>query len=350
MSEIEEDKIKASRLFNPKAIKKGALVFISLSLLTFIGIFFYTNTGKTVNVWGQVDWRYFLIGIVFIFNDLYIGAWRNHLFVRELQPKVPLLVSVKANLANIFMGAVTPSQSGGGPSQWYIYHRNGVPLGDSVGISFYNWMSTIVFFPLTGALAIYILKDKIPDGFVMHLTKFGFSIFTTLFIVIFLAIFMPRILDAIILLIARIVGSVKESWKNKLETASTSGLGKLKEYRERYLGLIIQKPYLMVVSFLLTIVLYANKYILAYVFILGFGLEADFWSVIAIAAVVYLLLYFAPGPGGSGIAELSFTGLLAALIPEEAAMSVTLAHRSFLVFIPTLLGAWVVMKQLAKET
>jgi hypothetical protein len=66
-------------------------------------------------------------------------------------------------------------------------------------------------------------------------------------------------------------------------------------------------------------------------------------------AVLYLLLYFAPSPGGSGIAEISLVALFSPFISEDYSGSITLLHRSFLIFIPALIGAYIVLKQISKE-
>ena len=343
------DTLDKRSIFNPKIIKRGIILFIAITVMAFAAIFFYNDGAKSLKTWQEVNPEYLLLGIFFIFNDLYLGGLRNHIFVRQFVPGISQWVSIKANLANIFMGAVTPFQSGGGPAQWYIFYRSGVSLPDMVGTSFYNWISTLLFFPISGAFAVFILKNNIPPGFITHLTTFGFSIFTTLLIVIMLGLFAPKVIYLIIEVVARFIGVIRKSWQNKVTDLGTNGIHQLGGYREKYLGLVVRKPWLMLFSFLLTIVLYFNKYALAYVFIAAFGIEADFGSVIAVMAVSYLLLYFAPSPGGSGIAELGITALLVPIIGSEIAPSITLLHRSFLVFIPAILGSIVVLNQLSKE-
>jgi uncharacterized protein (TIRG00374 family) len=247
------------------------------------------------------------------------------------------------------MGAVTPSQSGGGPAQWYIFYRHGVSLADMVSVSLYNMISTIIFFPISGLLAIFILRDKVPNGFVMHMTQFSFSVFMTLFLVTFLGLFAPRAFGVISGGVAKLIGMINTKWGNKLNEWSVFGLIKLAEYRIKYVGLIKRKPQLMLYSFLLTIILYFNKYSLAYIFVIAFGLNADFQGILAVMAVSYLLLYFSPSPGGSGIAEISITALLVPFVGEQVALTITLLHRSFLVFVPAMLGAIVVLRQISKE-
>jgi len=344
-----EKRMNIKEVFNPLVIKRGIFIFIVISLVALIGIFLYTNTGKTVEVWSQVNPLYLLLGLVFIFNDIYIGGLRNHIFMREFVPGISQWISVKANLANIFMGAVTPSQSGGGPAQWYIFYRNGVSIADNISNSFFNWISTLIFFPLTGAFAIYVLQDSIPDGFIMHLTKFGFSVFTTLLIVVVIGLFSPQLLGKIIFIIGKSIKSIHTKWGDKIINVGTRAVETMSDYQKKYMNLLRTKPQLMVFSFMLTMLLYFNKYALAYIFILAFGIEVDFWAVIAVMSVLYLLLYFAPSPGGSGIAEISLVALLGPLVGDDYSSSITLLHRSFLIFIPALIGSWIVLKQITKE-
>lgn len=336
-------------VFDPQIIKRGVLIFISISLITLIGIFLYTNTGNTLEAWSKIKYTYLLLGLIFIWNDLYIGGLRNHIFIREFVPGISQWVSIRANLANIFMGAVTPSQSGGGPAQWYIFYRNGVSLPDNLSNSFYNWISTLIFFPLTGAMSIYILQDQLPEGFVLQLTKFGFSVFTTILIVVIVGLFSPQLLGKIIHLLGRIVSILSQKLGHQLNQAGDQIVLKMIDYRKKYIGLLKTKPQLMLFSFLLTILLYFNKYALAYIFVMAFGIEVNFWAIIAVMAVLYLLLYFAPSPGGSGIAEISLVALISPFVSEDYAGYITLLHRSFLIFIPALIGAWVVLRQIAKE-
>ena len=350
MSDSPTNQFEKSKYFNLRYIRRGVVIFVVISIIAFTGIFLYTNTGAALEVWSSIKWFYLLIGLLFIAVDLYLGGLRNHIFVNEFVPGISQMVSIRANLANIFMGAVTPSQSGGGPAQWYILYRSGVKIPDIIGVSFYNWISTVVFFPLTGAFAIYILKDKTPDGFVLYLTQFAFSIFTTILVVVIVGLFAPQAFSYVISILVRLIGIFNGHAAKYVDKKANHGLDKLIEYRNRYVGLIVKKPRLMVYSFVLTILLYFNKYALAYILVLGFGIQADFWSIIAIQALVYLLLYFAPSPGGSGIAEVSISALMASVIAEEYVASFTLLYRSFLVFIPAMIGSYVILKQLSKES
>ena len=75
----------------------------------------------------------------------------------------------------------------------------------------------------------------------------------------------------------------------------------------------------------------------------------DFWTVISIQVVLQFVLYFAPSPGGSGIAEFSIAVLMASVLATELIPVFTLLHRIFLLFLPAIIGSFVVLRELKKQ-
>lgn len=349
MSQSTADDLEKKKPFNPKVIKKGVFYFMTISIVAMVSVFLYTNTGKTLEVWSQIQFKYIAIASVFIILDMFIGGWRNHIFVREFVPGTSQWVAFKANLANVFMGAMTPSQSGGGLAQLYIFHKNGVKLTDGITISFINWVSTILFLPISALIAYQIIDDKIPDGFITYLAQFGFSIFATLFVIVIVALVFPNVIGWIIQRISRLIGAINSRWKEKVETFGEKATVSMIDYRNHCAQIFKKKPYLPLLSFLFTVILYLNKFLMAYIIVLAIGAEANIWVVMSVQAIVYLLLYFAPSPGGSGIAELSITGLMTGIISDDYLASFTLLQRSFLVFIPALVGAIIVLREMSKK-
>ena len=349
MKDEKEQSIDKKKPFSRKLIKKGIFYFVAISIITMVCIFLHTNTGNTLEVWKGIETKFILIAIAIMLVDLLVGGWRNHIFARVLYPGISQWVSIKANLANIFMGSVTPSQSGGGLAQFYVFTKNGIKLGDAVTISFINWISTLTFFPISGMIAYSIIKDRIPTGFITYLAQFGLSIFATLFTVIMIALFIPSLLEWIITKVAALLGGINKKWKSKIEAAGTKAKTTLIDYRNNCTKLLKAKPHLLIFSFLMTIVLYFNKYLLAYVIVSALGVEADFWTIIAVQAIVYLLLYFAPTPGGSGIAELSLAGLMSGILADDYIATFTIMQRGFLVFVPAIIGSVIVLREMKKD-
>ena len=346
------DSSKQTRFYeivNPKNIKKGVFLFLSITIISLTAIFFYTNTGKTLAVWNKLDWRYGLLCFVFVFNDLWIGGLRNHVFAKEFKPGIPSMVAMKANVANIFLGAVTPSQTGGGVAHWYVFWKNGLKTPDFIILSFINFISTIIFFLVSGYWAKNKLQGQIPEGIVSNLANYGFSVFATIGILIVVSLIFPKVIGLILEKIGKLIKGIIPDKAEKLIAFSKKTESTMYDYQQKTLSLFKRKPWLIALSFIITILLYFNKYALAFFIVLAFGLEVDFWTVIALQSIVHLLLYFAPSPGGSGIAEVGHSALMSNVIDKAYTGSFTLIQRSIMILIPALLGAYVIIKTMNQE-
>jgi len=344
--ESKIENLKVAKVFNEGVIKKGIAGFMSISIIALIAVFLYTKTGKTLEIWKDLNLVWFFAALALVFLDLLLGGWRNHIFVCHFYPGKSQWISFRANLANIFMGAVTPSQSGGGVAQFYVFYKNGISLGNAITISFLNWISTLVFFPISGFIAYLVLKENIPEGFVSYLASFGFSVFTSLLIVVLAGLFFPQAIGGFMARLGQVFGRLNKKWSSGLSSFGEKAKNTLVDYRDKCKTIFLEKPWLVGLSFLITILLYANKYFIGYIIVLALGIDADITVVMSVQALVYLLLYFAPSPGGSGIAEISIAGLMAGVISEDYIGTFTLLQRSFLIFLPAIIGSFIALREI----
>ncbi len=285
-----------------------------------------------------------------MFVDLIIGGWRNHVFFKLEHPELNQKVCFDANLACIFMGSVTPSQTGGGPAQWYLWVRNGITVPQIVKTSFINLISTVICLPLFGALALNTLKTDGHSALVVNLTKFGFSAFTTVFTVIALVIISPFFIDKLLHIIGRFLIKFMPSRSAKIDATINKITEDIYSNRLLFFNQVKEKPQYILYSLLLTMLLYTNKFIGPYCIAKALGYDVDFVSMFAVMSLMNMILYFSPTPGGSGIAEVSMTALFSKYLPSDASLLITLLIRFFYVFIPSFWGAYLVLKQLKKET
>jgi uncharacterized protein (TIRG00374 family) len=72
---------------------------------------------------------------------------------------------------------------------------------------------------------------------------------------------------------------------------------------------------------------YANKLLAGYVVLRALHIEAQFADVLALQTLITFLLYFAPTPGGSGVAELMSAAVMSIYVPAELIPSYTILWR-----------------------
>lgn len=344
MALLQESKFTTT--LDRRAIGRGLKLFILLTVAGLTLLFFYTSTPQTLAALRRVQPLYLGIAAVLSAFDLWLGGFRNHIFVRRLKPGVSQWLCFRANIANLFMGAVTPSQSGGGPAQLFILYRGGVPLAGGIAVSVINFLATLVFFLLAASFAMFFIQHKFSQQVVQYLIRYGFLAFSSLFIFFVIALWRPDLLVRFLNRLARLFGTSRDAIGSRISQLGRRLAEKLEHYHETCTLLIRSAPHLLGYSFLLTIVMYTNKFVLAYFVMRGLGVDADFMQMMAIQALILFILYFSPSPGGSGIAEISIGALMSTLMPVYLLPIFTLIQRFFLLYLPAAMGAFVVMADL----
>lgn len=338
------------QVFKKNIIYKGCLWLCLITVASVAAIFFYSHTGDTFNALSRILPKYVMICLIMIFIDLLLGSWRNHIFIIKLKPDLSYWVSFKANAANMFMGAVTPFHSGAGPGQLYVYNRHGIKILDGFIVSLINMGATLLFMPIAGLFAIWAMNDQLDAGIVPSLIRYGFFVFTLFLAVFLLAFWKPLWVGNAIKYIGKAMGAIWPSRRLKFQSWANNSYDKILIYQTICSKLLKEFPLLFPLSLLITTLLYLNKYCMQYVLLLGLGIHADLLQVISIQILIQFMIYFAPSPGGSGFAEASIAVLFAKILPAAILPVFTLLQRSFLLFFPALIGAYVIVTLLKNHT
>ncbi|MFQ5627787.1 MAG: YbhN family protein, partial [bacterium] len=268
-TQINNDKL--TRSLNRKTIAKGLRYFILLSVAGLTILFFYTSTPETLAALGKLQGKFLFIAVALSAFDLWLGGYRNHIFVRKIKPGVRQSLCIRANIANLFMGAVTPSQSGGGPAQLFILYRGGISLASGVSVSVINFLSTLVYFLLAASFAMFFVQHKFSQQVVQYLIRYGFFAFAFLAVLFAIALWRPDLIGRAIEKIAVLLGKSKTRLGKKVERIGQAVVAELDRYHETCMTFIRKEPHLLPYSFVLTIIMYTNKFILAYFVMRGLG-------------------------------------------------------------------------------
>jgi uncharacterized protein (TIRG00374 family) len=87
---------------------------------------------------------------------------------------------------------------------------------------------------------------------------------------------------------------------------------------------------------------HANKLLAGYVALRAVGIEAHFVDVLLVQTLITFLLYFAPTPGASGIAEILSTAVMSSVyLPRELGPLYTLIWRAILSYYTLAFGFFV---------
>ena len=95
----------------------------------------------------------------------------------------------------------------------------------------------------------------------------------------------------------------------------------------------------LVLAIIISAPSHANKLLAGYVTLRILGIPADFTDILLLQTLISFLLYFAPTPGASGLAELTSAAVMSIYVPREVTPSYTLIWRFINSYATVIVGS-----------
>ncbi len=336
-----------------KSIHTGFRLFILLTVLGFFVIFLFTATGETLVALRDFRISYFFLAAILVALDFTAGAARITIFIRKIIPLSnwqAFLAAFKANLANIFLAAATPFQTGGGVAQLYMLHRSGIPASAGISVGVINFIATLTFLMIGGLVVLNWIRRTFPTfqfQFILTLSSYFFYGFVVLFI---LFLFRPMILNRFVQWVLIMTGRMWrkhavrfERWGERIHDFIEQYQSYLHYFWKKEKGLLFH-------NFWITFILFFNKCFIAYIVLKGMGLDPDFIKVIGIQILMIFLIYFCPTPGASFLAETSAAAMMSLLIPKHLTPFYSILWRFFTTYFGVILGGIILMRALGSRS
>jgi len=344
---------RAGRLgrFDRAAISKGLKIFFGLSVASISVVVLFTDWGKTLEALSRIEPGYLFLALLLATADWMGGGVRLFILTRGLSANVSLRTTTKAALSNTAMGAITPSQMGGGPAQVFLLYKNGLPLLEAMSASLMTFVVTIVFFVISaGAITFSGVNTSIEDETVRQFFRYGFMVFLVCGTMFMVFIARPSWLRLLLRWIFSFLSLFRKRHLLRPGSRANRAIEATAQIHEINIYYIRHRFPALVVSLLLTAVLFGFKCFAAYFIVRGLGVSAGVWEVVSIQILILLTVYFFPTPGGTGAAELGSAVLMAQILPIELLTVYVVTWRVVVMYISVILGSVVMLRALGQDT
>ncbi|MBN1164420.1 MAG: flippase-like domain-containing protein [Candidatus Krumholzibacteriota bacterium] len=327
-------------------VAKGMKVFLFFTLAGMVIILYGSSLTESIQSLRNFRLSYLALIVLLVLFDWTVAAARIYIFASHIHPPVSFRGSVKANMVNIFMGGVTPSQTGGGVGQIYVLYREGMSVLDAAVASFLSFANTVIFLPLCGILVFCLIRPEFDSVLLGSLSTASIVLFGLIMLAVILALISPVHFESAL----RSGLGLIPFLKNRLEQSRwVAGFFSAVHRYHALMSFFLRKGRrYLAAGFLLTGVIYFNKFIIAYLVIRGLGIEPDFWTVIYLQLILILVFYFSPTPGSSGLAEISTAVIMGKVLPVGQVAVFTLIWRFFTLYGGMICGAAVLLTLLIK--
>jgi uncharacterized membrane protein YbhN (UPF0104 family) len=245
------------------------------------------------------------------------------------------------------MGYLTPSSTGSSPATIYGLMRQGLTFGRAAALNAMSFLSNVVFLSLAGLVAWAlgagdtVAHIRLPIAGLSAAALFRWSAW--LFglgvgVVVVLAL-LPGVARAAI---RRVLGSENPLIERALYQFDELHEGIVAYWRE-------SGTLLFIVAVLSGAVHFGSRFVLGYVVLRGFVVQAPFLEVVLLHIVIQYLLFVAPTPSGAGIGELVTAAVMSPFLTPGLVLPYTAVWRLFLNYGTVTVGGGLLMTWLGKD-
>lgn len=337
-----------------KKILLGIKIFVAISLGTQLGIFLYTsyhNGGISFSIPFQRI-NLFALSIAFFLSwfEGIISGIRIYFLMRAINTRITIFTSIKAAYANIFLGAATPSQTGGGVAQIYFITRDKIPISEASAGSIISFVCTLVFLVLVLISTSLFQSPTMGYSLQLMMKSASVAVGTTVLIFVLCLFFTHSINNLKLSLFTRVKkrGIIKDK-NGKLEDLLNRLAVGLVSCRKSMLLMYKRGKMVLFLGVLLTSLFFAVRLIIPYFIIIGLGSGANVVEVIYIQLFIILVSYFSPTPGASGIVEVSSLVLMASFVTTPLTAIYTFLWRLCTLYINTSIGGFFLWNELKSQ-
>ena len=335
-----------AKLLTPKLLLRGFGFFVLASAAGFIGVLIYgDNLGAFFRGLASVHWGWVLVGLALASADWFGGGFRLWVIARQLMPNPSLKGTIMAGGMSAFAAAITPFQSGAAPMMIYAMRRYGIPLSVAATCTLMGFVGTVGFFAIAGPIAVLAGAGQSlgtrGDLFGLSLYDLflgSLSIFAGIGVFLIVVMVFPSLIRNLLQKLAGRLGRNRPRWAHRVKNFQEG----IEEAHSHLLTLNSPRGWLAIaLCTILSGVSHANKLLAGYVALRAVGIHVNFVDVLLLQTLITFLLYFAPTPGGSGIAEVMSTAVMAIYVPKAVLPLYTLIWRLILSWYTVAFGAMV---------
>ncbi len=256
-----------------------------------------------------------------------VGISHDRITLKQTMPVV---------FGNYFLALITPGMAGGALAQLLFLRRAGVTTGTATVFVVVRTLMSILFLLVCLPFVFYFDRDLLP--WISAEMLAGISLFLLLLIVG--SAWLGRT-QWIKWMLKKIGRRCKKKHRRLMFTTYRDVVSAVKLLRTAPKKVLL----IFVESGISLIALYSVVPALFW----GLGVEFDIFDVMGRMILLNLLLYFAPTPGGSGIAEGGFILLFAPFLPSGVVGIVAVAWRFIAEYLPFLVGFYFTIKAFGED-
>lgn len=341
----------------------SAITFLLITLAVFWFQFHRIQAGDPLVAWNKLQWGYLFLLLLCLPLDTVACGLRIWVVCRVLQPHIGFWTCLKAEWANLGVAMITPSSSGGGLGQIYMLNRGGANVGTAIAIGLITFLGSMVGLMCMGLYSLFFSRAS-DMGPLLRTALWAFTLMAALMI---LAAVWPGLFRIVTVWIYQAYWKIRGK-KHQLvvfKSHSESKTGPTPDSMGRFAAKLLDMTHtyqdslrmfirlgkgsfvwvcLLSLSFLL------SRCLMAFLCLRFLGIEeSTLGDVVEIQMALIFLIYFAPTPGGSGLAEGISLSFMSGIVSVGFAPYYNLLWRFTTLYLPAIVGLLFIFRTMLQD-
>jgi hypothetical protein len=362
---VDEPMVEATMPSMPRGkLLAGGLGFLVLTVGVFWWLFTRAPAGSAAPLLGDLRWGYFVLLLLVLPIESLTSAARIWLICRVLHPGVSFWTCLQSEFVNVAISILTPSQSGGGPGQVYMLSRSGgVTIGTGLTATLLSFMGTMAGLLLMGLYSL--LVSGVGASGLLFLAPVW--TLTAIASALFLGATWPDLcrrglaaLSRTIWRVLRRPEAVSDWWPpeaartgpavDRMDATTARLVDLLYTYREDVRRFLRHGKACFVAVCLLSVTFLLARALMPYLCARFLGVEGGtLRQIVEVQMALIFLVFFAPTPGGAGIAEGASLSIMSQIVPAGIAPHYNLLWRFSTTYLAALVGFLCLGRALARD-
>ena len=296
-----------------------------------LAVLYYTFDASTLTALARFH-PVSLLGVLLVIAvGMYFDAARLIRLCAVAGHRVSLAAATRVVFGNYFLALLTPGASGGAMIQVLFLKRAGIPTGVATVVVLARTILSIFFLLVCLPFVFYFDPQILPWFDRQGIVRI--ALFLLGLAVVGMLLLRSRISDRLAVVTLK---RLPIRWRFRL----------MKVYRDMRgaLGLIAASPLQVMRAFLESALSLLALYSMVPLLFAGMGASLDWLLVMGRMIFINLLLYFAPTPGGAGVAEGLFINSYRGMAPLGTVGVAALGWRLFAEYLPACVGGYFTVK------
>jgi len=329
--------------------KKGIIVALLLGIIAVGTIVFLTFDARTIKALSKIDLTFLWLAIAAIAASWLFSALAFTVLTSVIKKPLGLIASGRVYLGGSFFGFITPFGSGLIPAQVYILTREGLSPGQATAITGSRATISSWLFVALGLIIYVVFRSSLPEA--ARAGLLGIAIAATIWSIVVL--FFIKKPEKAKNAIERVFGN--SFITNRIsEIRLTSAKGKLNQEIEFLSSNLkdlfsFKNSVAILAVFVIEIFAWFAIFAVLPLIMIGFGVEGNLSQLIFRIFLLFSVAPFSPTPGGSGVVEAAFAGLLIDLVPRSLIGLIVIVWRFLTYYLTLIVGGFIAARILTKS-